>query len=751
MTSSDDLLAHLNEPQSEAVAYGDGPLLIVAGAGSGKTRVITRRIASLIDRGVRPWEILAITFTNKAAGEMRERVQTLVGDSRVTLATFHGFCARVLRVDGEGVGLGRDFSIYDTNDQTAMVRDICQELGIDSQSFRPRALLWSISRLKNDCMEPEEAEADAMSSFDRVVARVYARYVEALAQANAADFDDLLLKVVELFDKQPETLDKYRQRYRHVLVDEYQDTNLIQYRIARSIAEGHGNMCATGDPDQSIYRWRGARVQNILDFERDFPGAHVVRLDQNYRSTNHILAAASAVIDNNSGRLLGDLWSELGDGEKVTVLSCDDEEAEADAVVRLVDEAQDEGIPLSDIAIFYRTNALSRGLERALRLRNVSYEIVGAVEFYERKEVKDLLAYLKVLANPRDAVSFLRIVNTPTRGIGKTSLERLRAWALPQGIGPREAARRAAEVPTLSARPKKALLAFSKLMDELQHTIEGTPGETLQAIIDTTAFEAYLRDFGGTEGADRLENVGELQAALAAYERAASEASVAGFLEETALVSDVDQYDGSAQRITMMTLHAAKGLEFPVVFMVGMEEGLLPHQRSMESEAEVQEERRLCYVGITRAQRRLVMSHAGRRVLHGQWAPSMPSRFLDELPVEHIQQDDRRSGSRAGRGGGSGGWGGSWGGSSGSAWGSSGSDQAPQSVGEAESVSYVPSADDYQDVDIPRVRQRVRHAHFGQGVVVAVAGVGAKARITVKFERFGEKQLMAEYARLEPA
>ncbi|MDG2149215.1 MAG: UvrD-helicase domain-containing protein [Planctomycetota bacterium] len=735
--SSDHFLADLNEPQREAVLYGDGPLLIVAGAGSGKTRVITRRIASLIDRGVQPWEILAITFTNKAAGEMKERVSALVGEGQVMLATFHGFCARVLRVDGEAVGLSRDYSIYDTNDQVAMVRDICQEKGIDSQSFRPRSLLWAISRLKNDAIEPEEAEAGAMSSFDRVVSRVYARYAEAMASANAADFDDLLLKVVELFEKQPDVLDKYRRRYRHVLVDEYQDTNLIQYRIARSIAEGHGNMCATGDPDQSIYRWRGARVQNILDFEQDFSGAHIVRLEQNYRSTNHILGAATGVIQHNSGRLLGELWSELGDGEKLTVLSCDDEEGEADAVVRLIEEARAEGLSLGEIAIFYRTNALSRGLERALRLHNVSYEIVGAVEFYERKEVKDLLAYLKVLANPKDAVSFLRVVNTPSRGIGKTSLERLRAWALPQGLGPREAARRAAEVPTLSKRPKNALLAFSALLDELERSLEGLPGDTLRAVIEATNFEAYLRDFGGAEGADRLENVGELEAALLAYQQAASEPTIAGFLEETALVSDVDQYDASAERVTMMTLHAAKGLEFPMVCMVGVEEGLLPHQRSMESEEDVQEERRLCYVGITRAQRRLVLSHAGRRALHGQWAPSMPSRFLEELPEVHLQRDDRRSGSRRES---SSGWSGGWSGR-----------ESGAAVGDEEGAAYSPSADDFLDVDIPRVRQRVRHTHFGQGVVIAVSGVGSKARITVKFDRFGEKQLMAEYARLEPA
>jgi len=746
LTSLDQLLDDLNPAQREAVEYGDGPLLIVAGAGSGKTRVITRRIAHLIRLGVQPWEILAITFTNKAAGEMRDRVEALVGEGRVSLSTFHAFCARVLRIDGERVGLTRGYTIYDGNDQVSLVKDLCNELGIDTQSFRPRSLLSGISRLKNDDIPPVEAQAGAQSGFEQVVSRVYNRYVEALAEANAVDFDDLLLKTVEMFREHEDVLGRYRERYRYVLVDEYQDTNLIQYRIARDVAAYHGNMCATGDPDQSIYRWRGARVENILEFERDFPGAHVVRLEQNYRSTNHILTAASAVIAHNDGRLLGGLWSELGDGHQVDVLAADDEESEADAVVREVQRLQvDEQMPLSDVAIFYRTNALSRGLERALRLYNLPYEIVGALEFYERKEVKDLLAYLKVLVNPKDALSFLRIVNVPTRGIGKTSIEKLRSWALPQGIGPREAARRAGECATLTAKPRKALLAFSALLDELSKQVEtADPEKLLREVMDATAFEAYLRDFGGNDGIDRLENVEELAAALAAYARSANEPSMLGFLEETALVADVDRYEHSPDRLTLMTLHAAKGLEFPAVFMVGMEEGLLPHQRSLESDAEVAEERRLCYVGMTRAKKHLMLSRAGRRMLHGQWMPSAPSRFLAELPEESIARDDRSRRQST--------FGGSW--EEGGRSRGHGRQAEPWKVGEnapADAVDYVPEADDYLDVQLPRQGQAVRHAHFGQGVVLSIRGSGASARITVRFDRFGEKQLMAEYARLEPA
>ena len=740
MTES-PLLADLNPPQREAVTWGDGPLLIVAGAGSGKTRVITRRIAHLIDQGVPGHGILAITFTNRAAGEMRERVVDLVGDGRVTVATFHSFCARLLRMDGECIGLPRGYSIYDSGDQLTLVKDLCGELGIDTQSFRPRALLSAISRLKNDGIPPEEAEGSALSSFDQVVGRVFGRYADALRAADAVDFDDLLLRTAELFQDHPDVLARWQQRMRHVLVDEYQDTNLVQYRIARDIAAGHGNLCATGDPDQSIYRWRGARVRNILEFERDFQGAHVVRLEQNYRSTNNILAAASAVIAHNSGRLLGSLWSELGDGAKVTLLAAPDEETEADAIVRAIEERRAEGVALADTAIFYRTNALSRALERALRLHNLSYEIVGAVEFYERKEVKDLLAYLKVLANANDAVAFLRVVNVPARGIGKTSIAKLRSWAVPLGIGPREAARRAAEADGLTGRAKKSLVAFSALLDELAAGVaDATPEQTLQRVIDAIGFEAYLRDFGGTDGIDRVENVQELVAAVAEYTRSADEPSLQGFLEETALVADVDRYQHDSDRLTLMTLHSAKGLEFPEVYVVGLEEGVLPHQRALESEADIEEERRLCYVGMTRAMQRLTLSRSGRRMLHGQWMPSLPSRFLAELPSELLEVDDRIGTYDSAYDGG-GGWGGP----------SAGRDRwARRDEAASESV-YVPSPDDYLDVAVPRAGQAVRHAHFGTGVVLDVRGSGPSARITVRFQRFGEKLLMAEYARLEPA
>ena len=727
-----ELLSDLNAPQREAVEHGDGPMLIVAGAGSGKTRVITRRVAHLIARGVSPASILAITFTNKAAGEMRGRVADLVGEGRVLMSTFHAFCARVLRIDGQALGLPRDFTIYDRDDQLSVVKDICRDLGIDTQSINPRALLSGISRLKNDGLGAEAAEGSGLSPFETMTAKVYGRYEAALRESASVDFDDLLLRTVELFREHPTALERYRERYRYVLVDEYQDTNRIQYEIARDIAAGHGNLCATGDPDQSIYAWRGARIRNILDFDDDFPGAHVVRLEQNYRSTGHILAAASSVIRNNPGRLMGPLWSELGDGKKVTLLSAADEETEADAVVRMVDELRRDGMPLADMAIFYRTNALSRGLERALRLYNLAYDIVGTVEFYERKEVKDILAYLRVLANPADSVAFLRIVNTPTRGIGRTTLERLRTWAVPLGLTPREASKRAAEAPGLTARARKALAGLDELLTGLEATLSGPVEDTFQAVLDRTRFLDYLRDFGGQEAADRIDNVGELEGAIAAYVRNAGEPSVAGFLQETALLSDVDSYDSSADRLTLMTLHSAKGLEFPAVFIVGMEEGLLPHARSVDTEEDIQEERRLCYVGMTRAQRQLVLSNAARRATFGQWAPTLPSRFLDEIDEDQVEYDDRTT-----------------------AYGLGGGSRRSRSrrAEPAESTGYLPDPDDYLDVggeiSIPRPGCTVRHAHFGQGVVMAVTGAGNKARITVRFERFGDKQLMAEYAQLE--
>ncbi len=748
------LLANLNDPQREAVEHEHGPLLIVAGAGSGKTRVITRRVGYLIAQGCRPESILAITFTNKAAGEMRERVAELVGDGRVWMSTFHAFGARVLRAHGGPVGLRPGFTIYDRDDQISLVKDICGELGIDTQQMRPRVLQGSVSRLKNEGVPPDEAEASAGSYFDRNVARVYARYEEALREANAADFDDLLLRTAKLFSENPKILSRYQERFQHVLVDEYQDTNRIQDRLARDMAARCGNLCVTGDPDQSIYAWRGAQIRNILEFQDDFPGAKVVRLEQNYRSTGHILAAASGVVRHNQSRLMGDLWSELGDGEKVALTAADDEEAESDAVVRKVRELRDAGQPLAEMAVFYRTNALSRGLERALRLHNVPYELVGGVEFYQRKEVKDLLAYLRVLVNPDDAVAFLRVVNTPARGIGKTSMERLRAWGVPQGLSPFVAARRADEAPGLTARARKALTSFTKLLDELSATLQGTVESTLQAVLERTDYMAYLRDFGGQEGTDRIDNVKELQSALATYAVHAAEPSLAAFLEETALLSDVDSYSGAGDRLVLMTLHAAKGLEFPTVFMVGMEEGLLPHQRSLDDPASIEEERRLCYVGMTRAQRRLFLSYAGRRPVSGTWMPSEPSRFLDEVPAENVVERDLRSAT----GGPGGGWGGRGGGGG---WSDrrGGSGRGPPEfgrdpgAGEAETV-YVPDPDDYLDIPdaeaLPRPNQAVRHPHFGQGVVLAVSGTGPKARITVNFQMFGEKQLIAEYARLEP-
>ena len=735
---ADELVADLNGPQREAVEHGEGPLLVVAGAGSGKTRVITRRVAHLIARGVPAEAILAITFTNKAAGEMRERVAALVGEGRVLLSTFHAFCARVLRVDGAAVGLPRDFTIYDRDDQLGVVKDLCKELGIDTQHVQPRALLATISRFKNDGIPPDEAEGRGGHGFEGAAGRIYARYDKALRECGAADFDDLLLLVARLFDEQPGVLERYQRRYRHVLIDEYQDTNRIQDRLARDIAEGYGNLCVTGDPDQSIYRWRGARIRNILEFQTAYPTAKVVKLEQNYRSTNHILAAASGVIAHNRARLMGPLWSELGDGAKPVVLAAEDGEQEAAAVVSRIAELRRGGLPLTDVAVFYRTNALSRELERALRLANLPYEIVGTLEFYERKEVKDLLAYLRVIVNPLDAVSFLRIVNTPTRGIGKTSLERLRAWALPQGLSPREAARRAGQCPDLPAAARAALAQLTALLDELAATLTSPPDTTFRAVVARTGFLDYLREFGGQEASERIDNVGELEAALVAYAQHAAEPSIAGFLQETALLSDVDGWRQGADRLTLMTLHAAKGLEFEAVFVVGMEEGLLPHARALDAEEEIEEERRLCYVGMTRARRHLVLSFAARRATFGAWAPTIPSRFLDEIPPPHVEHDDRR------------------------AWlGLAGMPRGGRASRVREERPRAPEPDDYLDAGggeeggdeaaaaVPRPGSTVRHAHFGQGVVVEVRGAGPSARITVRFEVYGDRQLVAEYARLQ--
>ena len=632
-TTSHDVL---NEAQRRAVELPGGGLMILAGPGSGKTRVIAHRIAYLVEElGVPAWRILAVTFTNKAAKEMRERVETILGDRArdLTMGTFHSVCARILRRDGQEIGLANDFAIYDTDDQMSLVRGIESQLQIDPKRFAPRAVLSAISSAKNERRDVAEYQRGVGSYFEEIVGRVYEQYQAALTRNGAVDFDDLLGKTLELFERSDAVRLKYADRYLHTLVDEFQDTNLVQYQLARLLASVHGNITAVGDPDQSIYSWRAADIRNLQHFERDFEGAEVVLLEQNYRSTGHILSASHAVIDRAEGRPEKHLWTENDDGELVVAYEApySDDEGQfiAGEVKRLMRTAD---YPYSAFAIMYRTNAQSRTIEEAFIQQGVRYRIVGGTRFYDRREVRDLIAYLRLIHNEYDSVAFQRIVNVPTRGIGAKSTSDLLAAAVELGLSPLAASNRAArgdhELPTLRSNIQMALSKFVAQIDDLAQARQTlTIAELLDRILAATNYRAYLEKSDPEHHEVRWENVQELRNVAAQYEEVETDATLAAFLEEVALVSDVD--DPSADQpdaVTLITLHAAKGLEFPVVFMPGMEEGILPHMRAIDEPSQLQEERRVCYVGMTRAQERLYLTHARRRMSYGNLRANPPSR-----------------------------------------------------------------------------------------------------------------------------
>jgi len=635
----------LNPSQWEAVNHLEGPLLVLAGPGSGKTRVIARRIVRLIESGVAPGQILAITFTNKAAGEMASRVETLLPGRNVWVSTFHRFCARLLRRDAAAVGLQPNFTILDTADQAQIVKGILTDLGDDPRHFKPGRILHRISQAKYNLQSPEAFAVAAQErrgdQLDRLVTRVYAVYENMLLKANAVDFDDLLMHVCRLLSENEEIRAELDRRYRYVMVDEYQDTNLPQYQIVRALSHDFPNLCATGDPDQSIYGWRGAEIGNILRFEHDFPDAHVVRLEQNYRSTRAILRVADSLIAHNVRRKAKTLFTENPEGDPVEQLCFGDHCHEAEGIAHLLLQlAEEEQRPWSDFAIFYRVNALSRELERALARHRIPFQVAAGVAFYERAEIKDLLAYLRLIYNPADRPAFLRVVNTPARGIGKSTVGKLAAWADRQGITLLEAAARAKEFPGLSPRATTALRRFVELIQELSQASSSGVGELLEALIERTHYGWEWRDSNLESEIQRAANVDELRTAAAQYdEQHADDPSLAGFLEETALVADVDALDDSAGMVTLMTLHAAKGLEFPVVFVVAVEDGVLPHDRATRegSLSEIEEERRLLFVGATRAEQRLFLTHALVRTMHGKDFPSPPSRFLHEMHLAPSQ------------------------------------------------------------------------------------------------------------------
>ena len=709
VASPEQYLADLNPAQREAVLTTEGPLLVIAGAGSGKTRVLTYRVAHLINAiGAKPNEILAITFTNKAAGEMRERLQRLLGRSGqgLWILTFHAACGRILRREAQRLGYRSNFTIYDQADQIRLVKQCLEELERDPKRFTPRGIHNQISQAKNRLISPDEYANQVQSFYDQTVADVYQLYQRRLFASNAVDFDDLLMLTVEVLERFPDVREKWQQAFRYILVDEYQDTNHAQYRLLQLLAEKHQNLMAVGDPDQSIYSFRSADINNILHFERDFPGTRTVALEQNYRSTNLILEAANAVITNNRERKPKELWSELGDGEPVRVLEVEDEHAEARFVAAGIAGLVEQGFSGDEVAIFYRTNAQSRVLEDVLVRQGVAYQVIGGPRFYERAEIKDAIAYLQAIDNPYDAVSLQRIANKPRRGIGDSSLARLQSWADAQGRSLWEAMEFAEEA-GVGAAPLKSVQAFRTMMQSLQSgALEFPVSELLERTLERSGYLEALEAERTIEALGRLENLQELVGVAREYQETAEEPSLSHFLQEISLFSDQDSIRGEESLVTLMTLHNAKGLEFRAVYLIGMEEGIFPHSRSIEEQG-IEEERRLAYVGMTRAREQLTLTHASSRSLWGSRGYNLPSRFLDELPGS-IERERLRPAS----------------------WSSYGA----QGVAPRDDVPSLSTGDS------------VRHGTLGEGVVTQIEAGGV---VTVRFADGSERRLMLDYAPLE--
>jgi DNA helicase II / ATP-dependent DNA helicase PcrA len=711
IASPEKYLADLNPAQREAVLATEGPVLVVAGAGSGKTRVLTHRIAHLVSTcGVKPQEILAITFTNKAAGEMRERLEHILGDvaPRMWVMTFHAACGRILRREAPRLGYRSNFTIYDQADQVRLVKQCLEELERDPKRFVPRGIHAQISMAKNQLIGPDEYKARVASFYDQTVADAYALYQRRLHSSNAVDFDDLLMLTVEVLERFPEAQARWQKAFRYVLVDEYQDTNHAQYRFLQLLAGKHRNVFAVGDPDQSIYAFRGADIRNILEFERDFGGGRLIALEQNYRSTNSILRAANSVIAENRERKPKNLWSELGEGDPVRVIEVEDEHAEARFVAAEVASLIEEGYAGSELAVFYRTNAQSRVLEDVLVRQEIPYQVIGGPKFYERAEIKDAIAYLQVIDNAYDAVSLTRIANRPRRGIGDASLARLQTFADAQGVSLWEALERAEEA-GVGAAPLKAVERFRTLMQSsMSGALELSVPELLERVLEKSGYLESLEAERTVEAQGRIENLLELVGVTREYQERTEEPNLSEFLQQISLFSDQDDLSAERSLVTLMTLHNAKGLEFRAVFLIGMEEGVFPHSRSLEEQG-LEEERRLAYVGLTRAKERLTLSHAASRSLWGARGYNLPSRFLDELPQEEIERERLRPASWSGYG--------------------------------APTVAVRRNFPDLSTGD------SVRHSTLGEGVVTRIEADGT---VTVRFAEDGvERRLMLDYAPLE--
>ena len=726
---TDNLLSSLNDVQREAVQHTEGPLLILSGAGSGKTRVITHRIAYLLEHhDVSPYRILAVTFTNKAAKEMKLRLDALVEGSvsqELWVSTFHATCARILRRDIEKLGANaasesvssskryaytRGFTIFDTGEQTTLVKDVLRQLNYSDKQYNPRAILSHISRAKNESISPETYQNIAEGYFERIVAEVYALYQDALRVNNSLDFDDLLLFTVQLLNENPEVRQFYQNKFEYLLVDEYQDTNRCQYELVNVLAGTKQNICVVGDDDQSIYAFRGADIRNILDFEKDYPNTRVLRLEQNYRSTQNILDAAWGVVHNNSARKAKKLWTKNDIGELVTCYEAMDENDEAGYVGTQIQDWHAEDVDYKDFAVFYRTNAQSRIFEEAFRAANIPYQIVGGVGFYDRMEIKDLLAYLRVVCNPNDSMSVRRIINVPSRGIGATTLDRLINFAAHEGIPLFEAVQRVDEITTINRGLQAKVRRFTKIFDDFDASM--LPADALDYVLKITGYLKNLEAQNTIEAQNRVENIEELINAVIEYEQNVPEPTLSDYLENVALIADIDTMEtDTTDMVTLMTLHSAKGLEFPFVFIVGMEEGYLPHGRSLDTQAELEEERRLCYVGITRAMEQLYLLHASSRRTFRETEYRIQSRFISEIPEHLIKHVDRyRSPFR-----------------------------------QSESLYEVVSEDavDYY------VDQIVHHPQFGRGKITKISGAGQGVYVTVRFDRAGTKQLAASVTSLQ--
>jgi DNA helicase-2/ATP-dependent DNA helicase PcrA len=729
-----DLLQALNPVQQHAVVHNEGPLLILAGAGSGKTRTLTHRVAYLIqEQGVDPWRILAVTFTNKAANEMKERLQGLLHSSSLPwVSTFHAACVRILRRDISALGFSPDFTIYDDQDQERLLKGILKDLNISDKFIKPRTAGGAIDRAKNQGLWPEDL--DGGDIYREQTRRVYEKYQESLKQANALDFGDLILMTVKLFQDCPEIRENYRRRFSHLLVDEFQDTNKIQYQLIRLLAAENPQLCVVGDDDQSIYSWRGAEIENILRFEHDFPGTRIVRLEQNYRSTKTILEAAGHLVAHNRDRKGKTLWTDNPEGEKITLKVLQDDLEEARFITRRIAGLREKGRSLKEVAVFYRTNAQSRSFEEALAREKIPYQMIGGIKFFARMEVKDILAYLRVLVNPADSLSAQRIVNVPVRGIGAVTIEKIKSLSEEAG-GFFAACRLVLEKGMLKGAAARNVGNFLAMMDKFQQSLESiTFPQLTSMIIEESGYGALLREEGTRESRDRMQNLEELLRGM--EEQQAAGNTLNDYLEQVALVADVDALDSDRSRVTLMTLHSAKGLEFPIVFMAGMEEGLFPHTRSIEEGEDLEEERRLCYVGMTRAKEKLYLTRAERRRVYGdfQFNPQsgfiaeIPQRFLEETPDLPSRREEKHNLSTVFN------------------FRSPKNSRGSNDQFFKESVEVIPEA-----TEGPRIGARVRHPKFGVGVIRRIEGRGDSQKVIIQFNSIGLKKLLLKFAGLEPA